>query len=511
MPREFRTSLSGAGPVESLILSRTGLHSRLALLATIAILIGASACTVPLAPGYSISKESREIQFVSRATPELQIRGHFTLVNSGNSQLQFIDVLVPDAKTFGMKNFRVRVDGRDVAAAPLPAELQPDHPGTLRIPLDSVWDRKQKRQLDVEYALGSPDDSGARITLGTKTFSLGFRGWFVVLQPPNHALAPFPTRPDRTLISIRVPSNFLLMARGTRNGKKNIGSEIEYRYVLRATDLAPFAVAGQYIESSASGRDRGAVDFWTLERLTADTVASAQQIAAAWKTLETDFGPLDKNIRAPRVVESPELRNHLTGEAGAAAVSFPGGALASPAAFGLGIGSGEFLDKVKHALAHDWFGEQIYPAPFAALGLGEGLPAYATIVIDEASNGEAARRRRIAEYLRAYDEASGKAVEIPLGIAKMSDPPEQRAISLAKAPLFFIALEDESGESPVREGLKRVVTVLRGQEVGYNEIRSAIEEASKKDLAGTFRTWLYEKGIPKDFRLKYAPANESHP
>ena len=166
---------------------------------------------------------------------------------------------------------------------------------------------------------------------------------------------------------------------------------------------------------------------------------------------------------------------------------------------------------MKHALAHDWFGEQIYPAPFAALGLGEGLPAYATIVIDEASNGEAARRRRIAEYLRAYDEASGKAVEIPLGIAKMSDPPEQRAISLAKAPLFFIALEDESGETPVREGLKRVVTVLRGQEVGYNEIRSAIEEASKKDLAGTFRTWLYEKGIPKDFRSKYAPANESHP
>ena len=81
---------SGAGPVESLILSRTGLHSRLALLATIAILIGASACTVPLAPGYRISKESREIQFVSGATPELQIRGHFTLVNYGTSQLQFI-------------------------------------------------------------------------------------------------------------------------------------------------------------------------------------------------------------------------------------------------------------------------------------------------------------------------------------------------------------------------------------------------------------------------------------
>ena len=164
-----------------------------------------------------------------------------------------------------------------------------------------------------------------------------------------------------------------------------------------------------------------------------------------------------------------------------------------------------------HAIAHDWFGQQIYPTPFAALGLGEGLPEYATIVIDEASKGEAGRRQRIMEYLRAYDEASKKAVEIPLGTAKLTDPPEQRAISLAKAPLFFIALEDQCGEAPVRAALKRIVTLLRGQEVGYNEIRSAIEQESGKDLAASFRRWLYELGIPKDFSAKYQPANESRP
>jgi aminopeptidase N len=100
-------------------------------------------------------------------------------------------------------------------------------------------------------------------------------------------------------------------------------------------------------------------------------------------------------------------------------------------------------------------------------------------------------------------------VEIPLGVAKMSDAPEQRAISLAKAPLLFIALEDQCGEEPVRKGLTRVVSLLRGQEAGYNEIRSAIEESSGKDLAEFFRVWLYEKGIPKDFRSRYEPANES--
>jgi aminopeptidase N len=91
----------------------------------------------------------------------------------------------------------------------------------------------------------------------------------------------------------------------------------------------------------------------------------------------------------------------------------------------------------------------------------------------------------------------------------MSDPPEQRAISLAKAPLFFIALEDQCGEEAVRKALARVVNLLKGQQAGYNEIRSAIEETSGKDLAEFFRVWLYEKGIPKDFRSRYEQANES--
>jgi hypothetical protein len=506
----FSSSPNGLRRVKSRILSRTGFHSRIATLAAICVAIGAAACAVPLAPGYRISKESREIQFVSGAAPELQIRGRFTLVNSGSSNLKFIDAVFPAEKTYGFKNLHVQVDARDVTPAPLPAELQYDHPNTVRIAFDSIWEQKQKRELTIEYVLSAPDGPGARISVGPKSFNLGFRGWFVVPQPPGHALSPFAKRPDRTVVSIRVPSNFLVLARGTRTGKKSTGNEIEYRYVLRSKDLAPFAVAGQYIESS-SQRDSSSTIFWTLEPLKEDPAASAARIASAWTTMQTDFGALDKDIRAPHVVESPELRNHRTGEAGPAAASFPGGALVSPGALALGINSDEFLDKVTHAIAHDWFGEQIYPAPFAALGLGEGLPDYATIVIDESRKGEAARRERVIALLHAYDAASTKAVEVPLGIAKMTDPPQQRAISLAKAPLLFIALEDRCGEAPVKTGLTRVVSLLRGDQIGYNDVRSAIEEASGKDLAEFFRVWLYEKGIPKEFRARYEPANESQP
>jgi hypothetical protein len=507
----FRASPNGIPPLESLILSRAGFHSRIAPFAAIAILISSAACTVPLAPGYGIVKESREIQFVSGPTPELRIGGQFTLVNSGTSNLKFIDVVVPVEKTSGMADLRVEVDGHDIKPVPLPVELQYDHPHTLRVPFESTWEQKQKRELQIEYVLRSPDDLASGIKLSPKTFSLGFSGWFVVLQPPNHALSPFPKRPDRTLVTIRTPSNFLVLSRGTRAGVRKLGDEIETRYVVRIKDLAPFAVGGQYVESSSARHEGNSVVFWTLGPAKGDATASAQRIASAWNVMQTNFGPLDKNMSGPYVVESPGLRNHLTGESGPAAAAFPGGALVNGAALALGIDNEEFLEKVSHAIAHNWFGEQIYPAPFAALGLGEGLPEYATIVVDEARKGEAERRRRVIDFLHEYDEASAKAVEIRLGVAKLSDPPEQRAISLAKAPLFFIALEDKCGEAPVRSGLARIVSLLRGQEVGYNDIRSAIEQTSGKDLAEFFRTWLYETGIPKDFRAKYEPANESHP
>ena len=370
----FLPSRNGTGPVESLILFRTVFQTRTIAAIVVLLAICTSACTVPLAPAFRISKESREIQFVPGETPELKIRGNFTLQNYGTTDLKYIDVVVPVEKTYGLKNLRVQVDGHDATAAPLPAELQYSHPNTLRIPLDSVWQQKQQRQLLIEYVLSNPEDSGTQITLGPTNFSLGFRGWFVVLQPPDGTLSPFPTRPDKTAVAIRVPSSFLLLSRGARKGKTGSGSEIDYRYLLRETDLAPFVVSGKYVESAGSRSGANSVVFWTIEPLKENPAASAERISSAWDILQKDFGSLDKDIRGIHVVESPELRNHMAGETGPAAASFPGGALVNPAALALGINSDEFLDKVTHALAHNWFGDQIYPPPFAELGLGEGLP-----------------------------------------------------------------------------------------------------------------------------------------
>jgi aminopeptidase N len=86
------------------------------------------------------------------------------------------------------------------------------------------------------------------------------------------------------------------------------------------------------------------------------------------------------------------------------------------------------------------------------------------------------------------------------------DPIEQRRIARTKAALFFIALEDAYGQAPVRQGLKQVVAILGGKEVGYDDLRSALEQSTGKNLAEPFRTWLYNKGMPQDFRSRYQTA-----
>jgi hypothetical protein len=474
----------------------------LALLPVLLFLCAFS-CDVPLVPGYQILRESREIHFVSGEPPALHIRGNFRLQNTGNSDLAFVDVTLPEESAFGRQNVRVELNGHESAPASIPVEYQQEEPNSVRIPFDPPWKRKATLELAIEYDLVSPQDAGPRITLGPNEFHLGSRGWFPELRPPKHVLSPYPRRPKLTPYTVRVPSSFLVLARGAPKGRMKAGGETEYRFVLLKDDLAPFVVAGNYVQAPPDAQ-RDSATFWTLNPLAGDSQQAVTEIMQTWNILAKDFGPLDRNISAPHVVESPELRGHNNGDdSGPVTASFPGGVLVNPAALALGIDNEQFLEMVSHSLAHNWFGDQMYPAPDAAVGLGEGLPEYATIVVDEARNGPSARRKRIEKYLTEYDEARKGAAEKALGITMLNDPLAQRRIALAKAPLFFVALEDACGADAMQSGLRHMVDVLRGQEASYESLRSALEESSGKDLAGLFRVWLNQDGIPADFRSRY--------
>ena len=98
-----------------------------------------SACAVPLAPGYRIVKESRDVQFVPGQPAELKVGARYTLQNIGTADLAFVDAIFPEERAFGRANLRVEVNGHEASPANLPAGVQTSEPDALRIPLDPAW------------------------------------------------------------------------------------------------------------------------------------------------------------------------------------------------------------------------------------------------------------------------------------------------------------------------------------------------------------------------------------
>ena len=459
-------------------------------------------CTVSLAPAYRVTKEAHEVRFVPAQIPEVRVRSSYTLENYGNGDLSSIDVILANAKSYGLKALLIKVNGREVSPVELSAEPATEEATMFRIPFDPAWNQKQRRDLVIEYTFASPEDLGTNVALSSTSFHVISRGWLPRLQPPTHVLSPSPASPKRVAYTVQVPADFLLLAPGKPAGRTKNGGEVKHRFELRESDPAPFIVSGRYVDSCSNRRPCAAA-FWTLTPIKRDLAPAEEQIASAWDLLQKNFGPLQKNNLVPHVAESPGMRR-IDYDVPAAA-PFPGGVLVNSQAISLGVYSGDFLDLVTRALAGNWFGVQIYSQD-SAVGMTEGLSDYAVIVIAEARHGDTARSDRVLGFLQEYDDACKEAVEKPLVTVTMRDPVEQRRIALAKAPLFFIALEDTYGEASVRQGLAEVVRLLRGQEVGYQDIRAAIENVTNKDLAPIFRTWLYKPGIPAEFRERYQSA-----
>ncbi|MGC2720367.1 MAG: hypothetical protein WA209_12330 [Candidatus Acidiferrales bacterium] len=490
----------------------------LALAAAFALILFNSACAVPLAPEYDVNKQTVDVHFVSSATPELEIRSAYTIQNTGTTPLEFVDVDFPNGKVFGLTGVRVTIDGQPASANPLPAEYQSSLPDALRIAFGSPWPQKQRHELVIEYAFRAPVLAGPRITLGADNFHLGTHGWQPVLIPPNHVLSPEPVRPVKSQYTVRVPSDFLVVARGSLNGRKPSGAEAEYRYKLGANDFNIYVVAGRYVDSAAGRKD--AVGFWAAKPLSENPAHAQSEIAAAWAAMEKQFGPLDKNLRAAHIVESEGFGAEGPGTTGATALWFPGGALVNSGALALGVNSSEFLTYATQAIAQGWFSNKVYPASNAEIGIGGGLGGYATIVIDESRGGVTARRARIADYIRYYDGAvkaldgqqkDGKQLtEKPIVATLPDDPYVQRKVGLMKAPLFYAALEDQCGGEQVRKGIVNMMNIMAGQEVDFEVLRSSVEYACGKNLAATFRVWLNNPGIPQDFRAQYSAAGAAN-
>ncbi len=462
-------------------------------------------CSVPLAPGYRVDKQSLDVHYVAGASPRAEVRASFQLRNTGSADLPSLVAVLPSRKIFATQDMTLKIGGRTIAPAPLESAAAGETRGDdVQIPFDPPWPRNSVINLVFEYTLAPPPPGRGSIAFNENSFHLNQGGWMPQLEAPKKIFAHNIDRIDPELVSFLVPADFSILSGGRYKGSKKRGGEVEYRFQLGKSDLDPYAVAGRYLRQTiqASGIS---INFWTMDALPESKASAAgSDLAGAMSIYAKNFGSLPHRPASIWLVETPA---HLFSYAGTenepAARSFPGGVLLNRQGFTAGVDSFPFLNLAEHALAHMWLGEEILLRPEAELGMGEGFAQYAPIVLDESRGGAAARRRVVVYLIHEYDDARVKAVEKPLRVLTEGDPWEQRRFAFTKGPLFFIALEDKCGEAGVRKGIAYMIQTLRGQIAGYDTLRSAIEQKTGQDLGAFFRTWLDEKGIPEEFRKSY--------
>lgn len=488
---------------------------------TFVALVCFSGCAVPLAPGYKIEKQSISVRFVPGTPPHLAVRAEYRLANVGNSNLDSIEVGLPEQKSFGLQNLRVLLNGREVTPEIAPgAEADEGEsvssdswPVVWRIPFSPAWHRKQKRNLDIEYNLTAASDPRGRMYVAPTMFYLNDTGWFPDPLAPKNFLAKDLVRPNPSDLNVIVPGNFLAHGSGEPRGARKSGADTEYRFRIRKDDFDPFVIAGQYHEQRVS-TSGGSVVIWTFKPLPpADAQKSAEQIAGVASLYSKTFGTLPRSMNAIYDVD-------LSVDA-SATVSNP----SAQDIFGHflpGVVYDWFLSPYKSSwttkgntviarsgfaqLGFSWFAHLARPEPDAAI-LAAALTARASDVEEESEAGES-RARLLASKLSSYDSSLQSTAEKPIVTLSSSESPDRLGIGEAKLTLFLFALEDRCGSDNLHHAIAHMVSALRFQQYGYDDFRSAVEQECHQDLGPFFRSWLNEKGIPADFRAKYGAAPE---
>ncbi len=457
-------------------------------------------CAVPFGPGYQIERQQLEARYLATSPAHLHIQATYLLRNIGNSQLGFLEAILPSGPARGRENLRVSVDGREVS-------VQPASDGSAseaRIPFDPPWPPKQRRLLVLEYDLAPAVPGDAELAVNEGSFHSRASAAFPLLRPPAGGLVEHGKPPRESRLAVRVPADFQVFAGGRGQGSRQRDRESEYRFGVNKRSFEPFVLAGHYQQQRIeAGGDT--IIFWTLEALPAEQAqAAAARLAGTYQTYRSAFGQLWKSPPPVHVIETPaRLTQRRGGTGDAAGVALPAGALLNRAAFRVGITSDTFLTLVEHELAHTWFGEAIAARPHAEVVLGEALAEYSTLVAAEARGGESERQHQTALLLRWFDESRKKAADKPLLEIRAADPYEKRVFGYSKGALLFVGLEDRYGKENVRHALAHLVSSLSGSRFGYAELRAALELETREKLGDFFRLWLDETGIPDEFRARY--------
>jgi hypothetical protein len=441
-------------------------------------------CAVPLGPGYRFSSRDAEVSGVTAEPAHIHVRISDSLKNVGNRDLSFLDLTTPVSSAFAVTHLTVRVGDKQEQAFTGDNDLIPK----VGVRFDPPWPQLEARGVVFDYDVSAV--SGASLS------SAGADGFYFVdpmafpeWSPPPGAFSEGELRALDERLNVTVPSDWFVLGPGPGQRKALAADLARHEFRIRGDKALPFVIAGRFRESRIPAFGRTVV-FWTLDPLDAGVAkTAAERFAKAVAADEDVFGPFSGDERIIRVIEAPGETALKSGSGeGARAFSFPGGVLLNREAFAQGLASDHVVAGVEDQIVRSWLGWRVRPRPDSQLARGSGR--FGELLAAEAGGGDAARRSLVAETIAAYDRDSFSSAS-------------SRVARVERAFFFLVALQDFAGKETFTRAMRHIMHAMAGQEVGDEELRAALEQETRSDLAGTFRTWLGDAALPVDFRARY--------
>lgn len=473
---------------------------RFLLVAVAALALCASGCVHALGPGYHFPDRQADIRVSGDSPGRIHIRVVDQLVNAGDRTLHSLDVRLPEGPEFGQQNLRVEIDGTEVS----PQHSSPIDARMMSAPFDPPWQQNDKRTVVTEWDLAPEFSPRGTILASPEGFVIADETALPLWQTPRGIFARGGTIPEQELLSITSPPDFRVLAPGKVLKRKAEGTQVVRRFLIDPDkDFMPYVVAGRYKEFVLQTR-QGDVQFWTFDPIDVPAAqAAAKRLSVSMNSFRNFFGPASPEKRPLRIAEAPiELPAEFGEASSPGGDSFPEGVLLGPRALRQGLADEAVLELAEYELARTWFGWRVRPRPEAQILMGRGVGLFSLVIAAE-GRGPDERGRMIATIVDRYDEARAAApdkglMEPPTGYSRA-----ERVSTGYRAALFFVALEDLCGHDNLKTAFRDILYARASSDTGFEELRSALETASKGDLAEMFRQWLVEPGIPNDFRRRY--------
>ena len=155
---------------------------------------------------------------------------------------------------------------------------------------------------------------------------------------------------------------------------------------------------------------------------------------------------------------------------------------------------------IAHEIAHQWFGDSVTESTWADLWLSEGFATYFAGLFLQRYESEAAFQDYMNNAARNVFEYEKKS-RTPVFDRETEDLMNLlNANSYQKGAWVLHMLRSSLGDQVFFRGIRDYYETHKNATATTEDLRTALEKASGKDLKGFFQRWIYDSGHP-EYRL----------